>query len=125
MKIEKYIPSKHEATLRAWCEVRNLAFPEILPPRGLVVDGVAMEFYFVSDCGQLMIPHFFISNPSAPKSHRTAAVIKIINELKIIGKIHRVKWIWSATGKEKSSFNDAWRACGFKMYPCEAGGLKL
>lgn len=126
MEIVAYQKHLHEKSLVEMMNKRGLFIQNsTLPPRGIVVPGVAMEFYFLSDCKQLMIPHFFISDPDVPKEIRKEAVAKIIKSLPTIGKSHGVKWIWSATSEDSSSFNDAWKDAGMHVWKCEAGEWRL
>jgi len=121
MDVVHYKKELHEKSFREICVKRGLSFPENLPPRGLVVLDIAFEFYYLSDCGQLMVPHFFITNPDREKIDRDSAIKKIIEALPIVGLALKAKVIWSATATEKSSFNEAWKNAGMRTWKCEAG----
>lgn len=125
MELVYYQKNIHEKSLRELCIKRALFFPKVLPPRGLVIEGIAMEFYYLSDCGQLMIPHFFVTNPDVSKEIRKEAVKKIIDFLPELGKRHGVKWIWSATSEESSGFNDALKNETNYTYKCVAVEWRL
>lgn len=73
-----YVPEQHYAQVLRWFELfGETIFPEVLPPTGLIIPGVAAGFLYRTDSSLAMIESL-VANREAPKEERTRAIDAII-----------------------------------------------
>lgn len=74
-------------TVSGWLTARNIPSlrPDRLPPRGLIVEGLATGFLIATDANYAIID-FLISNPKGEFGDRQRAITLIVNELSDMAK---------------------------------------
>lgn len=111
MKIVQYDKHKHFEKFKEIATKRNLLNLSYLPARGIVAeeDGcpIAFEFFYITDCGTLMIPHFFVTDPDVDREKRDDAIIKIFESLPIFGRAYGCRVIRSEINRNWGRFYEA------------------
>jgi len=115
-KIELYQPEKHREQLETWAKQWgwDLTVLDILPRRGLIIDGVCATFLYETNSNLCMMEGF-ICNKEADKEIREKCLDRIVDGLLLLARDLGYKYIKGDTRYQ--AVVDRGLKHGFKLMP--------